>query len=598
MLLSPRRFAALVVPIAVALTAATAQAQDYTGMVRDSVTGAPIAGAVVMLLDTRQEPVARTLTTTTGTFRLRRAAAVTFRVIRIGYSPFESPLASLATGPLEIGLVALGNRLPVVAVEANPVCPERRDSRDALALWSAATDGLYALVVASDSTVEPGTVNQLLFDRRLSDNGREVLEQKVRIARTGNAAPIRAGRTAADFAENGYVERTATSTIYYAPDPEVLLDSTFATTHCLSLREGDRGHQGEIGVAFTPARGRGAIPDIEGVLWMNRNPLALRSLEFEYRGLDRAIMETNAGGRLDFETLSNGMPIIRYWHVRSPRVAYHRIADRQGGAPQLQAEVPLVIGRHETGGMIASGMLADGTAWSTPLATLAGRVLNSRTRDGVHRAQVSLDSTDYRTRTDPQGQFSFEGVLPGTYVLRVVDTLTVFRMKPDPELGFVVDTGVLQRVWRTAAVEVNARLGRVDPVDLQLPWREPVGGCYRFRAEQPRFVVTGFVVTRDSAAVADAQVRITWSDIERGGSVTETNIVARTAQDGLFQMCGVPAKRQLEATVLARNGRVYKGTASVPEVEYDAGNRRRPGNMRRIRLVVDPLPPDGRRPPP
>lgn len=598
MLLSPRRFAALVVPIAVALTAATAQAQDYTGTVRDSVTGAPVAGAVVMLLDARNEPVARTLTTAAGAFRLRRATATTLRVIRIGYSPFESPVDRLTPGPIAIGLVALGNRLPVVAVETNPVCPERRDSRDALALWSAATDGLYALTVAADSTVEPGTVNQLLFNRRLSDNGRDVLEQKVRIARTGNAAPIRAGRTAADFAENGYVERTATSTVYYAPDPEVLLDSTFATTHCLSLRENDRGHPGEIGVAFTPARGRGAIPDIEGVLWMNRNPLELKSLEFEYRGVDRAIMETNAGGRLDFETLANGMPVIRYWHVRSPQVAYQRVANRQAGAPQLQTEVPMVTARYETGGMIASGMLADGTAWSVPLATLAGRVLNSRTREPVNRAKVSLDSTDYRTRSDEQGQFSFEGVLPGTYVLRVVDSLQVFRMKPDPVLGFVADTGVLQDVWRTAAVEVTARLGHVDPVDLQLPWREPVGGCYRYRAEQPRFVVTGFVVRRDSTAVPDAQVRITWSDIERGGSVTETNIETRTASDGLFQMCGIPARRQLQATVLARDGRVYHGATSVAEVEFDSGNRRKTGNTRRIRLVVDPVRTEPRRTPP
>lgn len=58
--------------------------------------------------------------------------------------------------------------------------------------------------------------------------------------------------------------------------------------------------------------------------------MALRSLTFEYQGVDRAITEVRAGGRLDFETMSNGVPIIRSWSVRSPKLGYRPAAPSAG----------------------------------------------------------------------------------------------------------------------------------------------------------------------------------------------------------------------------------------------------------------------------
>ena len=114
---------------------------------------------------------------------------------------------------------------------------------------------------------------------------------------TGNIAPIRADRPPAAFVDSGYVVQKGDVSTYYGPDPMVLLDSSFAATHCLSIRSDARGRPGQIGVAFAPPRDR-TVSDIAGVLWLTREPLALKTLEFEYRGVDQSVIDMRGGGRL------------------------------------------------------------------------------------------------------------------------------------------------------------------------------------------------------------------------------------------------------------------------------------------------------------
>ena len=105
-------------------------------------------------------------------------------------------------------------------------------------------------------------------------------------------------------------------------------------------------------------------------------------------------------------------------------------------------------------------------------------MLNERTDDPARAARVTIDSTDQVTLTDGRGQFSFEQVLPGPYTLRVRDSITIHPVRVDSARNIVPDTSaVMQVVTRIATVEVEARLGVVAPVDVRLPWREPVGGC-------------------------------------------------------------------------------------------------------------------------
>ena len=549
----------------------TSAAQQLSGSVRDAVSSSPIAGAVVTLLGANREVLARTISSSSGAFRLTRSDAVVIRVVRIGFQPYERHLED-ATGSLEVVLTPLGRSLRPVTVTTNRICPSRSDQREALALWASATDALLAMVVASTEAADSGSVLQLMYNRVYDNSGRRgnvVYWDRLKSLSsyrvlTGNAEPIRAERTPGQFVSEGYVVNHGESTTYYGPDPEVLLDSSFAETHCLSLRE----RRGEVGVAFVPTRDRDSIPDIAGVLWMSQQPLALRSLTFEYSGLPRTLNDARAGGQLDFETMTNGLPVIRSWHIRTPRVSYlrtFRVVDHQ----TVFGRTPTVGEVHETGGMIASGRLADGTVLTSVLASLGGRVMNGRTGEGVTGATVTLDSTDQKVTTDAQGQFSFETLLPGPYVIRVRDSLPVFGMRIDSARNIVPDSSITQQlVMRTATLAVEATLGEVSPRDLRLDWRAPVSGCGQNLNVERRYTVIGSVITTERLGVPGARIRLSWADTSRTGTV-ETTVDATTDLTGTFVACGIPTERRLGTQVTLSSGAQHLGTTLVRRPDND-----------------------------
>lgn len=115
---------------------------------RDSVSGLPIAGAVVSALDSANHGLARTLTDARGSYTLSRSrAAVDIKVLRIGYEPRTIALAA-ATGDLpaisdssnaarrdvdgadivDVRMVPLGTRLSTVAVSGPALCRNATDA--------------------------------------------------------------------------------------------------------------------------------------------------------------------------------------------------------------------------------------------------------------------------------------------------------------------------------------------------------------------------------------------------------------------------------------------------------------------------------------
>ncbi|HEX6314300.1 MAG TPA: carboxypeptidase-like regulatory domain-containing protein [Gemmatimonadaceae bacterium] len=550
-----------------------AYAQDLSGMVRDELTGAPVRGAVVMTLAANREPVVRRLSSSSGTFRISIAGATLLRVIRIGYLPYERPITDIGAGPVSISLRAAGRMIAPVSVRSNPVCPRRNDQREALSLWSSATDALLAMVVASGDSQHTGLMTQILYNRLMFPDGSGIRRQSTRRVVTGNVLPIRADRDPEEFVETGYVVVRTDGATYYAPDPEILLDSSFAATHCLSMRGSPRGDTTRIGVAFEPPYDRRNIPDIAGVLWLNRNPLSLHSLEFEYRGVPQAMMNVRSGGQLQFETLSDGVPIISSWQVRSPRLAFLR-----NGRP-----VPAEL--YETGGLIADGVLSDGTSWMAPLATVRGRVSNIVTDQPVPDAVVTLDSTDQKVTSDSVGRFLFDQLLPGPYVLRVRDSLSIHPMRVDSTGNLVPDSSaVMQRVTRSATVDLNVRIGFTPFVEAALPWREPVNGCGKPQAQFPekRFVVVGEVLSSAGQPVPDVAIQLSWADTSRG-VVLETAIDARADAFGTFIVCGIPSDRSLGSRVITASGVVHNGTARITRLDPEK-RRGMPASMRAVTL--------------
>jgi hypothetical protein len=583
---STERILVLAFLLSTALPGALA-AQFVGGVVRDVTTSAPVGGAVVILLDLNRQQLARTIASSSGAFRLRVDGPVLLRVIRIGYTPYELRLEASAGTSLTIDLVPLGRNLRPVTVNTQPVCPARSDQREALAIWASATDGMLAMTVASSDASQEGAVNQLMYNRLLDQAGRGIVRQSTQRVVTQNASPIRADRDPEEFVATGYVQRNGDVTTWYGPDPEVLLDSSFAATHCLSVQTADRAHPGEIGVAFTPTSDRTAVPDIAGVLWLTRSPMALKSLTFEYRGVEQSILNMRAGGRLDFETLSNGVPIIRSWTLRSPRIGYRRGAQYINGRYSRDTVRTLVLEIHETGGMITGGRLADGTVLTVPLATLGGRVLQVRTGEPSRGARVTLDSTDQVSITDGDGQFSFEDVLPGPYIVRARDSVMIHSATVDSAGNIAPDTLVQQFVRRTATMPVEARVGQVTPIDLRMPWRDVVGGCTAASGPELRFLVLGIVVTSGNEPIPNSRIALRWADTVRG-SIVETEMEGTTDDGGGFLLCGLPAEVPLETRVVS-SGIDFRGTTRVKRVDYDAQGRPRRGGLLTMRIVVAPV---------
>lgn len=293
-------------------------AQVVRGHLIGATSGYPIAGGLVLLADTSGHELARTATAADGGFLLNAAASGTYllRALRIGYRSWTSPrftLAATETRDYRIAMPEIPVQLAAVQVEGASRCRIRPEGGAATAvLWEEAKKAL---------SVTDLTLRQRLFrfrtekfDRMLSPDLLVTSEQ--RAASVGVSDwPVRS-LPAESLARAGYVEDDGHDTLtYYAPDITVLFSDAFLDRHCFWIRDSHRVAQ--VGLAFEPARGT-TLPDIEGVLWLDRQTAELRSLEYWYTNLASWVPRKRAGGRLDFERLPTGAWIVRKWWIRAP----------------------------------------------------------------------------------------------------------------------------------------------------------------------------------------------------------------------------------------------------------------------------------------
>src|SRR5690348_12664904 len=85
----PRGSSTVLVWVACALVASAAGAQTARGTVRDADSGVPVAGVVVLALDSAAGVRARSVANALGEYRLPIERAVRLRFVRIGYKPEE-----------------------------------------------------------------------------------------------------------------------------------------------------------------------------------------------------------------------------------------------------------------------------------------------------------------------------------------------------------------------------------------------------------------------------------------------------------------------------------------------------------------------------
>lgn len=392
---------------------AQSSARTISGVVRDSATGQPLAGAVVLVLTASDSTLARTLTNRDGQYRVPRPLDAQHVELRhIGFRPgmLALPQNDSAADTIDIALMPLPTLMEPAMIQAAARCPRRADAAVALGLWEQARSALLAAVVSRETA--PPNIVRLRFDRTL--DGDRAMQQVVFIDSASTAEPFPAARSGLQFAVTGFFQTGEDGrSTFFAPDADVLLEESFARNYCFRIAPPDRRRPNEAGLALSPIEKRAGRVDIDGVLWIDTVHRELRDMRFEYVSRDAALAQTRRGGRIEFQTLANGALFDR-WTLQLPRIRVDD--DRVAG----RAIVRTTLEPHEVGGEVARAHWPDGFDWHTPLGTLQLRVQS--TRAAVDRIRLRLRETNYEAVTDASGVAKIADLLPGPYEVDVLDS--------------------------------------------------------------------------------------------------------------------------------------------------------------------------------
>lgn len=494
---------------AVVICSETLGAQTVRGTLVDQASGQPITGAFVTLLDEADREVSRTLTGPSGTFLLLAPAPGTYRLRskRIGFRPSESEPLALTQGQsldYRLATAAVPVQLPAVIVRGRPQCGGKREEAAAVAqLWEEAREALAAVQWTQNQGGLRTTAE--MFDRTLPRSGRQVLSERDSSWSEIGRKPF-GSMPAEQLARDGYVVAAAGDSLdYYAPDADVLLGELFVNTHCFSIQDGGPGHQGLVGLAFEPEPRR-KVPDVAGVLWMDRKTLDLKVLGFNYTRL----RDNSLGGQVEFAPLVSGPWIVTHWWIRTPRL---------DPGPRRFRAPPRLLGYRESGGTVtAISSPAGDVEYNGIRAVLRGVVVDSSDDNrALPGAIVSLMATAKQVVSDDSGRFEIAGPFDGLYRVS-------FQHPRLDSLGIEADP---QPVTLTRGVTETVTLF-VPPESLVVRRLCPDG------LSPGRRVIVGVVRDSAFAFVPHAQLSLQ----ETSGDVMGAG---RADQAGRFVICDVPA---------------------------------------------------------
>ena len=123
---------------------------------------------------------------------------------------------------------------------------------------------------------------------------------------------------------------------------------------------------------FAPVPAR-RLPDIRGVITLDRATAELRALEFQYVNLRVGEQAGSPGGELAFRRLPEGSWIIEYWAIGIPFLEQRVNRDEirpvpgRGGLAQPAPRPPTVVtanGRVTTGGAVTRLLFGDTVVWA------------------------------------------------------------------------------------------------------------------------------------------------------------------------------------------------------------------------------------------
>jgi hypothetical protein len=558
-------FAALLTALALTAGVPDAAAQGrVVGQVTDASTRQPLASVLMTLLDADGAVANRALTSLEGRYVLAVPRAGTWRVTAefIGYHTAESPALTVERGDVTLDLRLEFSPLRIDAVvvdaDADARCGPLQGTQGAVLarMWEEARK---ALNVVAFVDAEPRYRFVLQSHRRTTDIFSGQTDETRRRVRTNTSTSYRS-RPVEDLLEHGWVRASGAATDYFAPDAAVVVSDAFQAAYCFRLAEHpDRPDW--IGLGFEPAR-RGARPEIEGVLWLERDGAAPRRLDFSYTdhvlapAIPAALLPF-FGGEIIFSRTDDGVWIVQDWALRMPQYVRASVSALPRGARvpdpvppfrQAAAQAPEEWRRTafgagfvvvEVGGVVAEmGPAGDLFAAAGPPRPAIEGVIRDSTRAAplagalvVVRDTATMSAIDTTAVTDAAGAFRVELSRPAA----VHVTFTHARLDT---LGVEVAEGLV----------ATAAGGETAIVELAIPSLLTIARLL-CRADEDA-TAGGLLrgVVRDTATgepVAGAAVRA--RDAAGGTWRTETT----TGAYGEFMLCDVPGRSiVLDARIL------------------------------------------------
>jgi hypothetical protein len=518
----------------------TAPLPELRGTVSDATSGAPVVGALVRLVDPEGTPLPPRLTGTGGSYRLQAPAPGQYQVQveRIGYRSTRSDPVELTSGPpVELALAMEMEPLTLagITVEGSQRCRVAREiSQEAARLWEEARRALYTTALTSEDEILRFRLTRW---RRELDPVHLTIRTEERSQEAGAAANPIQSLPAEELQREGYVRPLPDGThLYFAPDARVLLSDAFMDDHCFTVQEGRGENRGLVGLGFQPVPGR-TVPDVEGVLWLDRESAELRHLELRHTWHPWRLPTTrNLGARVDFEGLPSGAWIVRRWWIRMPMAGMirSRFQDRELESIDL-------VGILEEGGEISEIRTRDTTVAQAPGAVLSGVVMDSSAvaaSEGVAGpprplagARVALSGTSYGGETDAEGRFRLEGLPEGSY--------RAFLIHPRLDSLGINSPGVDIAVGREGEAEIHLALPSA-PTLLR-------GHCPELAPRAAALV--GQVLEGDDRPARGARVEVSWSsfDLPAGSRAVwiredVDGIAVPVDSRGRFHLCDVPGE--------------------------------------------------------
>jgi len=512
-----------------------AGAQSVLVQVLGADSSQPLVGALGHLVTPSGDAVVTRLADGNGRVLFTGLEPGRYRVRAemLGHATEESEVFSVEEGgsvPLVLRLQSRAIPLAAVQVTAESGPCERRPAQEGRLLadvWDEVRKALSAAAVTDQQGIYRYSL--ITYEQDLDRNGVIVTDEQT--PQRGYMRTPFASRAVEDLTEEGFVRRSASEWIYHAPDAGVLLSDPFLDTHCFRLVEGGPREAGLLGLAFEPTGENERLPDISGTLWLDRDSVALRWLEFPYENLEPEVRPGDATGRVEFQRMPEGAWIVPEWWIRMPLV------EIESGRSDRRR----ITGFHRSGGRVVEILEAGGRDLGQGVSTgaIEGLVVDSLGLP-LQGVRVGTAGSSQSIFTNAEGRFNLVRLAEGTYRIQFVD--------PDLEaLGLESPT-----ITREVAAGVSSYVEIIMPSPAAL-LKEACGA-----EAAPSTSVLGGVV-RDAATgepIEGATVGVRWSAIRltgaRSGVIgreSYTEVRTTTNPLGVFFFCSVPRQTEMEVAV-------------------------------------------------